>query len=478
MVFIAAFLLASCYPFNLSLKPDGAGPGNQKNPDPVPVSLSLGDYTGDYTVAYADGTIIKSITTDAETILIGRPYTDSIEMNLDSGGSLDFRDPDGDGYIPIGAYAEFQLINTEPGALAGSYRQVADLDLMNEEWTPVGKYDPVDPDNIWNPANFTPFTGTFDGDGKHIDNLFIDDNTADFVGLFGMVKGTVEDVHVRSGSVTGHNCVAGVVASLGIGDERDTASPKTVSLCSNAAVISGTSSVGGVVGMVPAYAGGGYPVLGAKIISCYNTGNVTGTTLAAGGVVGYLSTAETIACYNTGNVTGLQGVGGVVGISNYTAVIACYNKGSVSGQGTRGGNGDANGAGVGGVVGCLWAGWTNNSLTACYNTGSVTITGGDTRFAGGVVGFSTAAASYIYNNYWFDVSGDHATYGIGEDPVGSDDIGPSSVNATPFSGTAWPTTGTHTQWGIGNGSGNGKYWKSLGGWDSVNPIYPRLWYEP
>jgi hypothetical protein len=310
------------------------------------------------------------------------------------------------------------------------------------------------------------FTGTFDGNGNHIDNLFIDDKYREVVGLFGTVKGTVENVHVRSGSVTGKMHVAGVVGSLG---EMGGGDAKTVRLCSNNAVITGDELVGGVVG--GCWAG--------EIYACYNTGSITGTGMIGaevGCVAGRLcNTARIAACYNTGAVTGQYEVGGVVGYHVGHTVIACYNTGTVSGVGGR--FSDPIPGGVGGIVGCMRDG---AGLTACYNTGSVEITSGDVVFAGGVLGVGIGSLS-IHANYWFNVSGDNADYGIGEDPDSDDDIGSSDTDAAPFSGTAWPSAGTdpgqNLEWGTGNGSASGNYWKSLGGWNDGNPIYPRLWYE-
>jgi hypothetical protein len=46
-----------------------------------------------------------------------------------------------------------------------------------------------------------------------------------------------------------------------------------------------------------------------------------------------------------------------------------------------------------------------------------------------------------------------------------------------FSNDAWPILAAHQQWGTGDGSGDGKYWKTLGNWNNGNPVYPKLWYE-
>jgi hypothetical protein len=236
-------------------------------------------------------------------------------------------------------------------------------------------------------------------------------------------------------------------------------------------VITGENGVGGVAGHCHGF---------GVVIGCYNTGTITGLTgHGIGGVQGINTDGQTIGCYNTGMVTGTHNVGGVLGISNGATVLASYNKGPVSGKGEIGGSTGFEG-GVGGVVGYL--SWGN--LIACYNTGAVTVTSGTSEdLAGGVIG--RILGSTIANNYWRDVSDDSVTWGIGYEASSPTTGSPwhSDTDATPFSSTAWPSAnpvdpGYHVQWGPGNntadGTGDGKYWKSLG---SYGGEYPKLWYE-
>jgi hypothetical protein len=443
---LALFLLASCYPFNLSLKPgDFLDPGSVNPPVPVnppapvnppgPVGLDLGSYRGDYTITYKDesvtspfkfpvvpaatGKTIKSITVNGNIHLIGRPDTDRIRLKIRDDGGLEFRDPDDDGFIPIGSYAEFQLISTDNASRAEDYRQEADLDLMNLEWNPVG----VPGDGI------SGFTGTFDGSDHRIDNLHISSGSNP-AGLFGHIGsgGTVEKVHIRSGSVTG-NSNAGGIAATNFG---------TVNACSSAADVTGFNITGGIVGNNT-----------GTITACCNTGAVSGSSGNTGGVVG-ANYNKITACYNTGAVSDGVYTGGVVG-QNTSQITACYNTGAVS-----------DGVFMGGV-----AGQNTYQITACYNTGAVS---GSSVYVGGVVGRLDYGS--VVSSYWANAQGGNASYGIGYGS--SDPNGP----AAPFSDTNWPTSGTHVEWGIGDdGSGSGKYWKSLGGWNDGNPVYPRLWYE-
>jgi hypothetical protein len=213
------------------------------------------------------------------------------------------------------------------------------------------------------------------------------------------------------------------------------------------------------------------------IEGCYNTGAIIASTDIAdgnwnvGGIAGTLSyygnnnsgpKGRVYASYNTGAVTSSYCVGGIVGVSNYGVVIACYNTGTISGNDGRSGSY----AGVGGVVGCFWPG--SGQITACYNIGSIIALNNTSTYIGAVAGYVSGPTG-VNANYW-------------ETSTATNGIGPGSVanTTTPFSGTAWPTTGIDTEWGTDNGVNtgtSGNYWKSLGGWNGGTPIYPRLWYE-
>ena len=211
------------------------------------------------------------------------------------------------------------------------------IDLTGKGWTPIG-------------TNYEKrYKGTFDGRGHTIKGLTVTTNDQ-FVGLFGYLDraGTVKNVvmegiqitsnHVLmsgntggvvgyswgtiencsvSGSVSGTNCVGGVV-----GGQQSSGS---IIGCSSSATVKGTRHVGGVVGEK-----------WGTMTACYATGNVTleinsPLDLSGGGVVGLNGGSTVLACYATGNVnskgrsTGNVHIGGLFG-DNYTAVTACYWK--------------------------------------------------------------------------------------------------------------------------------------------------------
>ena len=211
-----------------------------------------------------------------------------------------------------------------------------DIDLTGKGWTPIG-------------TNYeNRYKGTFDGRGHTIKGLTVTTNDQ-FVGLFGYLDraGTVknvvmEDIQITSNHVLMSGNTGGVVGS----------SWGTIENCSVSGSVSGTNCVGGVVGGQKAgsiigcsssatvkgtrYVGG---VAGEKqgtMIACYATGDVTleidsQRDLSGGGVVGFNIGSRVLACYATGNVnskgrsTGNVHIGGLFG-DNYTVVTACYWK--------------------------------------------------------------------------------------------------------------------------------------------------------
>ena len=214
------------------------------------------------------------------------------------------------------------------------------IDLTGKDWTPIG----TDYDNA--------YTGTFDGGGHTITGLTITTNDQ-YAGLFGYLGnfnngaatvknvvmegiqitcnhrlgyaggvagfswGTIENCSV-SGSISGTVSVGGVV-----GVQRD----RPITGCSSSATVKGTINVGGVAGQT---------IFGATLTACYATGNVIieidrTQNISGGGLVGFNDGISLLSCYATGNVTstgsstGYVHIGGFLG-DNYTTVTACYWK--------------------------------------------------------------------------------------------------------------------------------------------------------
>ena len=208
------------------------------------------------------------------------------------------------------------------------------INLTGKGWTPIGtSFD-------------NSYKGTFDGGGHTITGLTVTTNDQ-FVGLFGylnragMVKNVVmEGIQITSNHMFG--CTGGVVGySWG-----------TIENCSVSGSVSGTDCVGGVVGSQKAgsiigcsssatvkgkhYVGGVAGEKWGSMTACYATGNVTleidsPKNLSGGGLVGFNGGNGVRACYATGNVTSTGSSTGNVHIfgllgDNYTTVTACYWK--------------------------------------------------------------------------------------------------------------------------------------------------------
>ena len=138
--------------------------------------------------------------------------------------------------------------------------------------------------------------------------------------------------------------------------------------CSNYGAVSGYDDVGGICGE------------GAEISCCYNNADISGmyqtingiteiTGIKIGGIVGDCrygfttqgASAMLISCYNTGSITGASSVGGIAGSSMSAGLINSYNIGDVTGSGSE----------IGGVVGSN-AGTLDNCYyrTGCAKDGS------------------------------------------------------------------------------------------------------------
>ena len=208
-----------------------------------------------------------------------------------------------------------------------------DIDLTGKDWTPIG----TDYDNS--------YKGTFDGGGHTITGLTFTTND-EYAGLFGWLNraGTVKNVVMEGVQITSHQIYGGSIGGV-VGSGWG-----TIENCSVSGSVSGTDCVGGVVGSQKA----------GSIIGCSSSATVKGKHYV-GGVAGEKWGTMT-ACYATGNVT-LEIAsqknnfgGGVVGLNGGSRVLACYATGNVTSTGSSTGN-----VHIGGLFGDSYT-----TVTACY----------------------------------------------------------------------------------------------------------------
>ena len=207
------------------------------------------------------------------------------------------------------------------------------IDLTGKAWTPIG----TDYDNS--------YKGTFDGGGHTITGLTFTTND-EFAGLFGWLNraGTVKNVVMEGVQITSNQIYGGSIGGV-VGSSWG-----TIENCSVSGSVSGTNCVGGVVGGQKA----------GSIIGCSSSATVKGTRYV-GGVAGEKQ-GTMIACYATGDVTleidsqrDLSG-GGLVGFNGGNGVLACYATGNVTSTGSSTGNVH--------IFGLLGDNYT--TVTACY----------------------------------------------------------------------------------------------------------------
>jgi len=266
----------------------------------------------------------------------------------------------------------------------------ANFKLANSLNESTDGYDEVASESANDGKGFEPvgedgdeLTGTFDGDGHTISDLYID--REDFVGLFGYVgdgsgDGTVknvalEDVDVnaglRVGALVGHN-------------------DGTVVNASADGTTAGHFRVGGLVG----YNAG-------LVTSSYSSGHVLDNNgFQIGGLVGRNDESGSIdTAYSTATVTGINVVGGVVG-DNSGDVTETYATGSLSADdedvgGIAGQNQDQ-----GDIENAYWDVETTNSGDAVgTNDGTSDATGLTTAEMKGIAAIETMD-SFDFESTW------------------------------------------------------------------------------
>ena len=178
------------------------------------------------------------------------------------------------------------------------FKQTANINLNNTEWTPIG--------TVTNDGkDARPFKGTFDGDGYKITKLKVTGNS-DNAGLFGNVWGaTIQNCNV-TGEIEGNNFVGGIVGSTGKNTK--------ILNCSFQGDVKGNECVGGIAGW-----GVG------KIKNCYALADVTAASAGAGGIAGKAYGVTIENCYYSGNVPAGNNAGGIAGFASGSTIKNCVS---------------------------------------------------------------------------------------------------------------------------------------------------------
>ena len=217
-----------------------------------------------------------------------------------------------------------------------------DIDLGNQEWTPIGSE--------------TPYAGIFDGQNNTIDNLLITKN-ARVVGTFATIEGgTIQNL-----TVSGKIEIINAEGDLNIGGICGDAWGNIIK-CHNKVDITlkghkkGEIYVGGICAyMYQSDASYDDPGQAFFIEGCENSGKIDceaapGTNngfnrhLAVAGIAGSIACSKIEASKNSGKITasltgcGTANCGGITNVdgTDFISVNACYNIGQVSGTKAEG----------------------------------------------------------------------------------------------------------------------------------------------
>ena len=189
-------------------------------------------------------------------------------------------------------------------------------DITNDSWAGT-QWEPIGTEAV-------PFTGTFDGQGHEIRNIFIQNAAKNNVGLFGVVGNSAEltNFAIVSGNIEGNDSV-GNVAGVNLG---------TIHHCYNMSEIRKAGKYsGGIVG----YNAG-------TIHHAYNVGLITETAEYSGGIAGFNATTGVIdSVYCTADVwLGKKPKGALVGQNDGTLTNAYWDNQMATGATGDGKNTD------------------------------------------------------------------------------------------------------------------------------------------
>ena len=348
--------------------------------------------------------------------------------------------------------SHFKLMNNINASATSSWGSYIDPDATPgngdeyfEGFSPIG----VCLLNDCTDADVAIFTGSFDGNGKTIFDLYINRPNQFHIGLFAstcirsgvwtcssaasFIKDlTLKDVSIKgkrigsvvsiAGSTTLTNLhVTGVISGASVGGVTYDSYGDVNGAVVDLSITSTLNPSGGIVAIQRTgsmrncktsgnliSSGGdsggviGYTNTSAIVDSCQNGMNITSGS-GAGGIIGGKSGAAIIKIsnsFNTGSITSAAGerIGGIAGSATNTVLINVFSTGNISGR-----------KNVGGIYG---AGDSSTVLKNCFSSGAITgSTAANYSAIGGLVG---ANVSILENCYWSgsSVIGKHNVGGV------------------------------------------------------------------
>ena len=428
----------------------GGVPVNENEATDFYIALPPQTYKGGFSVkvntstGYMVKTYPSDFTMERSMVHESTPFTIKLDEGVDPSTSLEGSGTESDPFL-IKNLEDLLYMQASVNASEGTIRSTGGTDVpansayyslldhidlspvcgedLGRSWDPIGDFGS---DENWF------FTGTFNGNGHTIQNLYIDSDKS-YRGFFGKaissdwpytgsilnlsVEGTVRSSKTCIALIAGEAYQVSYCVTNGSVD-NSTGSAYTagivskgymISGCVNFASVSGGSMMGGITGSTSSSAS-----------DCVNEGAITSTSSYVGGIVGYQNAGYLYNCRNTGTVSGKgDHVGGITGYNRQgSKVDNCINSGNVSsGQGK-----------VGGISGECYT-WNESPDTAirnCVNTGEVTFSATNPYYPDYIGGITGLNNSIVSNCYWlYDQSGNSGLEkGIGTDEGSSSGLHP------------------------------------------------------
>jgi hypothetical protein len=293
-------------------------------------------------------------------------------------------------------------------------------------WSPIGN-------------STTKFRGNYDGQGKTVSGISIDNTSLYYAGFFGYTDGaTIQNLGV-SVTISARSVSGGLIGY---------AQSTTITNCFSTGSISGYyGTIGGLIGTVN----------GCTVSNCYSTAVVSAGTSGSGTYSGGLiaktdnaASAISNSYHTTGRVGGWDYVGGVVGALMHGSLSGCYSTGLVEGSLQTGGLVGHNSATIsncyshavancantaGGLVG------NNNggTITNSYSTGNP----GATTNEGGFAGQNSGTIS---NCFWDKTSSESETSAGGTGKTTAEMKTLSTFTSAGWDFEAETANGTNDYW--------------------------------
>jgi hypothetical protein len=242
--------------------------------------------------------------------------------------------------------------------------QVNNIDAtISMNWNEGEGFQPIGSTNMWSSDDHDPFTGSYNGSGYSIDNLYINIQNGDQhypSGLFGAIdEAEIKDLKIKNISIT-HIGASGL-----IGDARNSEVKNIYMTGGN--IEGGWAGTGGLIGRVSH---------NVYIENCHVDLNVNSIDFGpAGGLVGQMGGRSITLSSSSGSVNNPTGyAGGLIGSINSSSVVISK---SSSSSDVTGGNL------LGGFIGYNMM----STITQSYSTGDVILSDGSSSgYIGGFIG--------------------------------------------------------------------------------------------